>query len=231
MGVLKETIALNLLAFGNGLADNYKNNSLFFYNKLSKSDEDVKNIPISSIVPGGFYFLHYLDDSNWMKYSPIFAVEYKKFKGLIVLLAINFNFIPIQVRGYLFDKYITQEDIDQNRPLKVDYEGVYRELFKLGFEYALVEYNLEQVKYVHNISMSMVPRFLYSGHPINKYDPEKLMQIWKAKISTKEKRHQEMLTAVLEDFYEVEKDFTQKYDQLTEHINRIQKSMEKYGTN
>ena len=229
MGILLETISLNSLVFGNGLAENYKNNSLFFYNKLQRSDEDVQSIPISNIQPGGFYFLHYMDDSNWMKYSPIFTVEYKKFKGLIVLLAINLNFIPIQIRGYLFDKFMTEKNMKDNVPLKVDYEGVYKELFKLGFEYALMEYNLEQVKFVHKISMEMVPRFLYSGAPINKYDPEKLMQIWKAKIATKEKRHQEMLTAVLEDFYNLEQDFSDKYDQLNGHIDRIQKSMEKYG--
>ena len=170
MGILLETISLNSLVFGNGLAENYKNNSLFFYNKLQRSDEDVQSIPISNIQPGGFYFLHYMDDSNWMKYSPIFTVEYKKFKGLIVLLAINLNFIPIQIRGYLFDKFMTEKNMKDNVPLKVDYEGVYKELFKLGFEYALMEYNLEQVKFVHKISMEMFPRFLYSGEPINKYD-------------------------------------------------------------
>ena len=229
MGELNELIKLNLLVNGNGLAENYKNNSLYFYSAYQKSDEDVKSIPVSDIQLGGFYFLHYADDSNWMKFSPVFAIEYKKFNNMIILLAINFNFIPIQIRGRLFDKYITDKDINDNKLLKVDFKGVYDELLRLGFEYSIVEYNLIQVKKVHRVSLKMIPRFLYSGHPINKYDPPKLMQIWKAKIETKDKRHQEMLKSVLEDFYKIEEDFSQKYDQLSDHIDRIQKSMEKYG--
>lgn len=229
MGELNELIKLNLKVNGNGLADNYKNNSLYFYNMYQKSDPDVKSISVKDIQLGGFYFLHYLDDSNWMKYSPIFTIEYKKFNNQLVLLALNFNFIPIQIRGRIFDKYIIKEDFEKDRLLKVDYEGMYRELLRLGFEYALVEYNMIQIKKVHKISLNLLPRFLYAGHPINKYDPPKLMQIWEAKIEKKAERHQEIVKSVLDEFYDVEKDFSDKYDLLSDHISRLQKSMEKYG--
>ena len=192
MAELLERIKLSNLVHGDGIVENFKNNSLFFYNAYSKSDENIMNIPIGKIQLGGFYFLHYMDDSNWMKYSPIFTIDFKKFENLIIIHGVNFNFIPLEVRAAIFDKFILEEDFENDRLLKVTYEGMYRELLKYGFEYAIVEYNMAQVKAVHKISMSMTPRFLYSQHPINKYDPKKLYEIWEAKIGEQGERHKEM---------------------------------------
>ena len=94
MSDLLEKFKLNSLVYGNGLADNYKNNSLYFYEKYSKSDSEVTSIRPGQMQMGGFYFIHYLDDSKWMSYSPIFTVDFRKFGDMIVILAINFNFIP-----------------------------------------------------------------------------------------------------------------------------------------
>ena len=229
MGELIERVKLSNLVHGNGIIENFKNNSLFFYEAYSKSDKLVMNIPRGKIQLGGFYFLHYLDNSNWMQYSPIFTVDVKKFGNLIILLAINFNFIPLEIRSTIFDKYITEDDFEKDRLLAVSYRGVYNELLKYGFEYAIVEYNLAQVKYVHKISMSLVPRFLYSQHPINKYDPVKLYEIWSAKIKDKAERHREMSSSLIKDFYTVSDDILENYKVLKEHINRIQKSIDKYG--
>ena len=78
MGELIERVKLSLLAYGDGIPDNFKNNSLFFYEKYQKSGQDVLSINIGEINPGGFYFFTYLDDSNWMKFSPVFVADYKK---------------------------------------------------------------------------------------------------------------------------------------------------------
>ena len=149
MGVLMDKLDLSLLTNGNGIVDNFKNNSLFFYEQYQKSSDVVENISISDIYPGNFYFFHYYDDSNWMQYSPVFVVDYKKFEDKIILIAVNFNFIPIELRVKLFDKFIIEKDILEERPLKVDFTGMYTELLKIGFEYSLVEYNTRQIKFVH----------------------------------------------------------------------------------
>lgn len=229
MGALQDKVDLSLLVYGNGVADNFKNNSLYFYDKYQKSDKEIPSINVKDIKLGGFYFLHYLDDSNWMRLSPIFACDYRKFSNQVILFGVNFNFIPLEVRVSIFDKFITEEDFEKDTLLKVDYAGVYRELLKYGFEYAITEYNLIQVKFVHKISMNMVPRFLYSQHPINKYDPKKLYEIWSAKISGREKRHQEMSSALIKDFYQASDDILENYDVLRKHILRIQRSLDKYG--
>lgn len=229
MGELIERIKLSNLVNGNGIVENFKNNSLFFYNAYSKSDKNIMSISIGKVQLGGFYFLHYMDDSNWMKYSPIFTIDFKKFENLIIIHGVNFNFIPLEIRAAIFDKFILEEDFEDDRLLKVSYEGMYRELLKYGFEYAIVEYNMAQVKAVHKISMDIIPRFLYSQHPINKYDPKKLYEIWEAKIGDQEERHKEMSKSLIDDFYNASDDILDNYKLLKNHILRIQKSLDKYG--
>lgn len=229
MGELLERSKLSNLVSGHGIADVYKNNSLYFYNKFSKSDKEVTSIPVGQMQIGGFYHLHYRDDSNWMRYSPIFTVDFKKFGDLIIILAINFNFIPLEIRISIFDNFMKQEDFENDRLLEVNMTGAYNELLRYGFEYTIVEYNLKQVQLVHKINMSAVPRFLYSGHPKNKYDPKKLYEIWKAKLVDKQQRDQEMSQALISDFFEATDDILESYDVLKNHIQRIKRSLDKYG--
>lgn len=229
MGELKDRLDTSLSINGNGVADNFKDNSLFFYNKYTKSDKSVLNIPVGKMQIGGFYFIHYEDDSNWMKYSPIFTADFRKFSNMVVVFGVNFNFIPLELRIAIFDKFISKKDFENDNLLAVNYKGIYDELRRIGFEYSITEFNLNQVKLVHKISLDMVPRFLYSQHPKNKYDPDKLMQIWNAKIGDTEKRHQELVKSLISDFYNIDKEISDKYNVLEGHINRIQKSLEKYG--
>jgi hypothetical protein len=229
MGDLLEHVKLSNLVNGNGIVDNYKNNSLYFYNKYQKSDKEVTSMPVGKMQMGGFYHLHYRDDSNWMKYSPIFTADFKKFGDMIIIMGVNFNFIPLEVRVSIFDKFIKEEDFERNSLLPVTYEGVYRELLKYGFEYALVEYNLAQVELVHKITMEVLPRFLYSGHPKNKYNPKKLYEIWSTKIKTRRERDQEMSKSLITDFYQASDEILENYTVLKDHIQRIQRSVEKYG--
>ena len=230
MGELNERVKLNLLVNGNGPVENFKNNSLFFYEKYSKSDKGVLSIPVGKMQIGGFYFLHYEDDSNWLRFAPIFTSDFKKFSNMIVVFGVNFNFIPLEIRVGLFDKFITEKDFEEDNLLAVDYKGMYDELRRLGFEYAINEFNMSQIKSVHKISMDMVPRFLYSQHPRNKYDPNALMGIWEAKIDERDERHKEIVSSIISDFYQIDNDISEKYVVLNDHINRLQKSLKKYGS-
>jgi hypothetical protein len=229
MPELNERIKLSLKVNGINAVDAFKKNSLYFLDKYSKSSKEVLNVPIKNLSSGGFYFLHYLDESKWMQYSPIFLVDFKKFEDKIILLAINFNFIPLEVRVMIFDPYIQKKDIDENRLLKVDYEFIYNLLRKFGFEYALMEYDASRIKLAHKISMDVLPRFLYHQHPINIYDPDKLMQIWNAKIEKRDQRHKEIILSTLDEFYKVSEDLDSKFDVLKGHIQRLQRNMKKYN--
>ena len=229
MGELMERVRLNLLVYGNGIEENFKNNSMHFAEKYSKSDDLVKAIDVGSIEAGTFYFFHYADDSDWMRYSPVFVVSHKKFGNQTIIFAINFNFIPLEVRPMMFDEYLTIENFDNDIPIQTEYDKTYKELLKVGFEYALMEYNAVQLKLVHRIHIAATPRWFYSQHPQAKYDPDKLMQIWKKKIETKAQRDKEMMSALLDDFYDVNGEISDKYKVLKGHIKRLQASAKKYG--
>jgi len=103
MGELLERVKLNLLVYGNGIEENFRTNSAFFADKYSKSDKMVTALSTTDLQPGGFYFLHYFDDSNWMKYSPVFVVEQRNFGNQIIVMAVNLNFIPLELRAMIFD--------------------------------------------------------------------------------------------------------------------------------
>jgi len=230
MGELLERVKLSNLVYGDGILENYNNNSLYFYEKFSKSDKEVTSISPNSIQTGGFYFFHYKDDSNWVRYSPVFVVAEQQFSNKKVFTAINLNFIPLEVRVGFFDNFMLDTDFDQDKFLKVDGNGAKNELLKYGFEYALMEYNQAQMVMVHKINMSAVPRFLYSGYPINKYDPKKLYDIWKAKLNNKYERDRELSQSMIKDFYDISNNIGENYKMLKKHIQRIQTSLKKYGT-
>lgn len=225
MAELLERVKLNLLVNGNGIVENFKNNSLFFYEKYNQSTPDVLAISTTDIYPGGFYFFHYLDDSNWMKYSPVFVCDFKQHQNYMITYGLNFNFIPLRVRSSIFEKFISEKDFEQNRTLAVDFKGIYNELRKYGFEYAIVEYNSINLKLVHRINLDILPRFLYSAHPKNKYDPSKLYEIWSVKIKTRDKRHQEIILSTLDEFLDIKNEISEKYEVLRGHIKKLRDSL------
>lgn len=228
MGLLEDKVYKHV-GDNNGLVNTFKVNSIELFNKLKGSDKDIQSLSISNMSYGSFGFIHYKDDSNWMKYSPVFIIEFKKFDNIILAYAINFNFIPLEVRLMIFDKYIGEREMSSDRDIIVDFEGVYRILLKYGFEYAIVEYHLPQIVSYHRISTTYLYKFIYSQHPINKYDPNKLYQIWYKKLETKEQRHKEMLQSVSNGFMNIDKEISDDASVLKGHIKRLQKSIEKYG--
>jgi hypothetical protein len=223
MAELLERIKLSLLVHGNGLAENYKNNTLFFLDKYSKSDEEVTSIKVPEIQLGRFYHFHCVDQSNWIQYSPVFTVDFRKMGSFIMIIALNFNFIPLEVRSAIFDKFIKEQDFENDNALAVSFQGVYKELSKWGFEYALVEYNAKQIALAHKINLSVLPRFINSGHPKNKYDPAKLFEIWEAKIEGRHARNEEMSRLLMTDFLKSEEEIIENYKVLKEHVFRVKK--------
>lgn len=228
MGVLKEKVNLSIKVNGTDIADAFKNNSLYFYEKYQKSDKLVTSVPVGKMQIGGFYHLTYSDESNWMVYSPIYVASYKKFGNDIAVLAINLNFIPLEVRVLVFDKFIKEDDYDNDNLIPLDYNTAYDTLRSLGFEYALMEFDAKRIVGVHKINLSLLPRFLYAQHPINKYDPNKLMEIWSAKIANRDARDEEIKKLNLQDIFDIEKELGDKYETLSKHIDRLRRNNENY---
>jgi hypothetical protein len=229
MGILLDRVEVDNNLKKIDVATAFKQNSLFFFEKYKSSDKGVRFIPLRDITLGGFYFLHYKDESNWMQYSPVFTIEHKKFEDRIVLLALNFNFIPIELRVRLFDPYMNRDDFEKNRDLVVDYPGIYNKLLSIGFEYSIVEYNMAQVMFSHRISNDLVPRFLYSQHPINIYDPKKLYQIMLAKIGDQKLRDEQIRKLAVDQLYKEVSQEGFDLDQLAGRFERIQRNLRKFN--
>lgn len=225
MGYFMEKAKLSALVNGNGLAENFKKNSIRLVEQYSKSSNDIKNIPVKNIFPGGFYHIQMQNESNWMRNAPVFIVDFRKIKGGLILLGVNLNFIPLEVRVLFFDKFITEKDFEKDGFLKVSFQGVYNELRSIGFEYALMEFDTSKIGIVHKISMNELSSFLISAHPTNKYDPRKLFSIWQTKIEKSNERDAAMQKSNLEDFYDVNKEIDQKYEAIKNHIMRIRKNL------
>ncbi len=245
MGELMNRCKISLLPFGNTLLEDYNNNNAFFYKKYRDSDSEVRNVRITDVFPGKFYFfeLDKNETSNWIRYSPTFVISNSFFANKLsedtkakveksnmnnpgavinMIQVVNMNFLPFEIRVALFDKFMVEDDFEKDRALPVDFAGIHNELRNYGFEYAITHYPTHRIVNAWSIDMKLVPRFLFSSSPINKYDPKALYSIWKSKINKSQQRDQEMRKLTTDDFMKPIEEIEDKFKVLTESIIRIQ---------
>jgi hypothetical protein len=216
-----------------GVPTFFKNNSMKFYNLYNSPDKDIVNpIPIAKMSVGGIYFIYYRDESNWMQLSPILCADIRDKR---IVFGVNMNFLPLEVRLEMFDNMIVKigENNKQSKGLTpfhfVNFEDVYKRLLRLGFEYAIVEYEIGRIVRVNEINYDELPTWLYSQHPKNIYDPIKLYSIWEAKLKNRPERHKELISKLVEDFYNVTDELIDNSTALKGHFQRLQRSQDKFG--
>lgn len=216
MGYFNEKYKLSLLLNGNGVLDNYVNNTNYFYSQYQKTSKDILSIKMEQMFIGYFYFiLNNIDSEPYMKYCPIFVVDFRKVNNIIVVFAINFNIIPVDIRPYIVDEMIDKNIFDNNQRVDITYEKAYNILLKYGFEYSIVEYLPQDIVRVHKISMNILPRFICSGYPIVKYDHRKLYNIWMNALKTRDKRYNEMKYKLVSELEIVKKNMNENYNNFT----------------
>ena len=230
MGVLRDRMS-DISSVG--IPTLFKDNSLNYYKLYNKPDGDiVEPIPIAKMQKGGIYFIYYKDESNWMKLSPILAADIRDKR---IIFGVNMNFLPLEVRLELFDSIVT--DLDNNNKQSnglapfhfINFEIIYRKLIRLGFEYAIVEYDIGRIAQVFRIKYTELSYWVYSQHPKNIYDPNKLYQIWSAKLKNRPERHKEMIGKLVEDFYDVSDELIENSTALKGHFSRLKRNQEKFG--
>ena len=224
MGILQEKIDSEA---GGDIPQYYKDNTSKMYELYNNPVEGIKGINTSDIVNGTMLFLLYYDESNWMQYSPVLFIDHKSFDNKLIGYAINFNFIPLEIRSAMLDKIINNLE-DKYQLSSITFEYAYKMLLKVGYEYALVEYDMKRVKKVFEIGFELLPNFLYSSYPANKYDPTKLYSIWYKKLETRELRHQEIIQTTMEDFFDITTELSKDFDALKGHIKRLQRNIRKF---
>lgn len=216
-----------------GIPKFFKENSLYYYNIYNNPENDVVDvIPISKMYNGGIYFLYYQDESNWMKLSPILCADIRDKR---IIFGVNMNFLPLEIRLDLLDDWVMSlEDNNKQRGMTpfhfIDFEETYKKLLRRGFEYAIVEYDMSRISRVYQINYNHLPTWLYSQHPKNIYDPNKLYQIWSAKLKDRPERHKELISKLVEDFYNVTDELIDNSTALKGHFQRLKRNQDKFGT-
>lgn len=178
----------------------------------------VRVVKPDQIVTGKIYFLFYdlggaIQTSKMEQYSPVFAIKTATLKGMPILWGLNFNFMPEGIRVNWFDKVLdrffkgtmeTNSEITQQKmlqPLNVTYEGVYRTLASIGFEYSIREYRMDLINKVYEININELDRFVsVNTEMFTGVDQKKLVEIWLAKLTEGEDRLKKIKTDILTDF-------------------------------
>lgn len=230
MGELRKRI---LELTKSGVPTFFKENSLKYYNLYkSPNPDDLEVIPFSKMYNGGLYFLYYKDESNWMQLSPILCADIRDQR---IVFGINLNFLPLEIRLDLFDDMVIdlQNNNKQSNGMTpfhfMSFEKAYKKLLRTGFEYAIVEYDVSRIVRVYEINYNNLSTWLYSQHPKNIYDPNKLYQIWSSKLKDRPERHKELITKLVEDFYNVTDELVDNSTALKGHFQRLQRNQEKFG--
>jgi hypothetical protein len=87
-----------------------------------------------------------------------------------------------------------------------------------------MEFNAIQIASAHRIHLELLSRF-YTHNILSIHDPNKLNQIWNAKLDKRAQRHKEVMLSTLNEFYDIDNEISDKYNVMRGHIKRLQKSV------
>lgn len=225
---------------GKSLAEN---STSWLIERLQKDDEKVKEVRLSEMVVGKFYFLMYDlagKSAKLEQYNPLLFVDFKHVANTKVLFGLSFNFLPSRMRLTFFDKlldnypFVFEEKDDKHKkgqpeqPLKgVNYSNVYNLLSKIGYEYTIREFDIRKVNKVYEVAMSALPKFLtINTHTFTNVDDEKLAQIWLAKLKTREERHQKLLLDIASGYDKIEKTLNEEFGSFKEKLKNLENSQD-----
>lgn len=219
-----------------------ENSSRWLIEKLQRPNEGVQQIGLNDMTVGKFYFLMYDlsgKSSKLEQYSPILFVDFKHVFNTKILFGLSINFIPARLRILFFDKLLDSypkalqptDSKDKKgqpeQPLKgINFENVYNMLSKVGYEYAIREFDIRLVNKVYEVSMINLPRFLsINTQAFTNVDDAKLAQIWLAKLKTREERHQKLLLDIASGYDKVEKSLNEEFESFKEKMKNLEESM------
>ena len=194
------------------------------------NDKTVKEVTPNDITPGKLYFLFYdlaaaLKSSKLEQFSPILALRKGIVKQQPILWGFSLNFLPERVKVNWFDQVLerffkgalsTDLEVEPtDKPLDVTFEGVYKTLASIGFEYAIREFRLDLINKVYEIDISELDRFVsVDTQQFTNVDPKKLIEIWLAKLDEGEARLRQIKENVLTDFKTVDAELNVSFDEV-----------------
>lgn len=208
-----------------------ENSTKWLIDQIKKpNNETVKVVTPDKIVPGKLYFLFYdlaaaLKSSKLEQFSPILALRKGVVKGQPILWGFSLNFLPERVKINWFDQVLERffkgvlstnlEVAEPTKALNLTYEGVYKTLASIGFEYAIREFRLDLINKVYEIDLQELDRFVsVDTEQFTNVDAKKLIEIWLAKLGEGPARLQEIRENVLTDFKTVDSELEVSFDEV-----------------
>ena len=240
MGKLLDNLELLYRTEGEKLSNN---SSKWMIDKLQSPSDGVSVVNLSDMLAGKFYFLLYNlqgKSSKLEQYAPILLTDWKQLEHTKIVFGLSINFIPMKLRIRLFDKMFDgQENLlkskddktkagMQEQPMNgISYENVYQMLSAIGFEYSIREFDLRLVNKVYEISFTQLERFLTMNSQVfTNVDEGKLAQIWKAKLKTRDERHQNLMKDTMNNWKDIDKVLEKSMQDFKTTRENLNKSIE-----
>jgi hypothetical protein len=218
-----------------------ENSTQWLIDQIKSPDNTfVTVVTPDKIVPGRLYFLFYdlaaaLKSSKLEQYSPILALKKGIVNGKPILWGFSLNFLPERVKVNWFDQLMERffrgvlttnisEDKIIREPLKITFEGVYKTLASIGFEYAIREFRLDLINKVYEIDITQLDRFVsIDVQKFTNVDPKKLIEIWLAKLGEGDARLKKIKDNVLTNFKTLDDELNISFEELEKSKNFLNK--------
>jgi len=187
-------------------------------NLKNPDNTTFKIVSPTDIKIGKIYFLFYdldsaLNSSKMEQYSPVFVIKTAFVQDKPILWGLNFNFMPERARIMYFDKIIDKffkgimntnaeaKNINDIKPLDVTFNGVYKTLASIGFEYSIREYRMDLINKVFEINLNELDKYIsINTEYFSGVDQKKLIEIWLSKIDNQEERYNKIRLEIINNF-------------------------------
>lgn len=224
---------------------NYRDISTkWFLNQKSLSDidkaDDMYKLQSLNIKLGSFYFIELSDENKSTKIEKLsvaFPIEYKPKISEYVFQAINFNFLPSNVRELIFlnllENYQNNLDINTDKKLKEEipivpntsYQNIVNFISKYGLEYttSIRYYDLRLIKKIHYISSKNIEKLLMVDmKPISGMDDLGILKVLSGKIQNEGlEGYQNDIYNIKSNYENILNELTDKFKNMLNEINKL----------
>jgi hypothetical protein len=223
---------------------NYKDLATqWFLTEKSLSDvgksTDMYSMKSLDIKLGSFYFIELSDQNKSTrieKLSIAFPVEYKPKISEYVFQAINFNFLPSNVRELMFLNLIEgyQKNLDINKERKIteeipvvpdtSYQNMIQFLTRYGLEYttSIRYYDLRLIKRIHYISSNNLAKLIMTDmKPISGMDDVGILKVLSGKIQN------EGVEGYQNNIYNIKSNYESIIEELKDKFKNMLKEIDK----
>lgn len=217
-----------------------ENSTKWLLKRLQSPEEGFKAVKLNDVYIGKFYYLLYdlhSKRSKMEQYSPVLLVDYRNVSGKKIIYGISLNFIPQNIRLLFFDSFLdsfqnvfkpldSKEKIGNNeKPLPINFEIAFKALDKIGFQYTIREFDIEQINKAYEVSMNTLPRFMtVNSTVITGVDENKLANIWLSKLKNREEAVQKRISELVTDYTEITKTFRKEFKNYKKEFDNISNS-------